>query len=270
MDKSSVVWNIEAHDRIAKKYEAIHFEIYNDVEQARLNQALQEATGLLRTGSTPPIALDYGCGAGNLTRKLVDLGCNVIASDVSNEFLKLVQGKADQSRVTTLQLNGDDLREMDSASVDLVATYSVLHHVPDYLKIVGEFCRIIKPGGIVFIDHEKTADYWLRVSEYSRVYKEMTPVHRRFSKYLRLANYKTWFIRRFIDRRYSPEGDIHVYPDDHINWPAIDETVVNSGFEILRAEEYLLFRGDFDVEKHRRFASDYRDMRLLVARKLPL
>jgi ubiquinone/menaquinone biosynthesis C-methylase UbiE len=270
MGKSSVVWNIEAHDRIAKKYEAIHYEIYNEVEQRRLNQALQDSIGLLRTESSPPVAMDYGCGAGNLTRKLVGAGCNVIASDVSIEFLKLVQAKSDPSRVTTLQLNGDDLREMPSASVDLVATYSVLHHVPDYLKIVAEFCRIIKPGGIVFIDHEKTADYWLRVSEYSRIYREMTPVHRRFHKYFRLANYKTWFIRRFLNRRYSPEGDIHVYSDDHIDWPAIDKNVVNSGFEILRAEEYLLFRGDFDTEKHRQFAADYRDMRLLVARKLPL
>lgn len=42
----------------------------------------------------------------------------------------------------------------------MVATYSVLHHVPDYLKIVDEFVRVLKPGGVIYIDHEVSPSYW--------------------------------------------------------------------------------------------------------------
>ncbi len=267
MNRSNVDFNIAAHDRIASKYERLHFEIYNPIEQERLLGAIQDARKLLGPGDSPRVALDFGCGSGNLTRKLLATGLNVIASDVSSEFLKLVLAQSDRSRVTPLQLNGSDLREVETSSVDMVATYSVLHHVPDYLKIVHEFVRIVKPGGVIFIDHEKTADYWARRREYSSAYKSMTSLHRRFDKFYRISNYKTWFIRRFMNPRYSPEGDIHVYPDDHIEWNSIDEILVKSGCELVRTEEYLLFRGDFSADRYLELRSKYRDMRLLIAQK---
>ena len=31
--KTSIESNIRAHDRVAKKYESLHIEIYNDIEQ---------------------------------------------------------------------------------------------------------------------------------------------------------------------------------------------------------------------------------------------
>ena len=53
-------------------------------------------------------------------------------------------------------------------SYDMVATYSVLHHVPDYLRIVEEMARVLKPGGILYLDHEASDSYW----EGDKVYDE--------------------------------------------------------------------------------------------------
>ena len=83
--------NIKLHDKIAKKYEQTHGEIYNDIEQSRLVQDLKSSFAHLNKDKIT--ALDLGCGAGNLTNHLLDMGCKVIASDVSKGFLNLVEDK---------------------------------------------------------------------------------------------------------------------------------------------------------------------------------
>ncbi len=142
--------NIRAHDRIARRYERIHGEIFNAVEQQRLRKHLEDAIASIETDSSPKLALDFGCGSGNLTAHLVDLNFRVTAADVSPRFLEMVRARYRDAAlpVSLVQLNGHDLGSIEDRNFDLVATYSVLHHVPDYLAIVDEIARVIKPGGI--------------------------------------------------------------------------------------------------------------------------
>jgi 2-polyprenyl-3-methyl-5-hydroxy-6-metoxy-1,4-benzoquinol methylase len=130
-NKSELDWNIRTHDRLARDYEKMHGEIYNEIEQNRLRVQLSNAISQIRTNSTERNVLDYGCGAGNLTNHLSSLGCMVIAADVSEGFLDLISSKVNETSVKTIKLNGIDLSNIQSESVDMVATYSVLHHVPD-------------------------------------------------------------------------------------------------------------------------------------------
>ena len=97
-------------------------------------------------------ALDIGCGAGNVTQYLVHQGTKVTAADTSENFLKIIDKTF--SGVETILLNGNNLEEIPDSSFDIVTTYSVLHHVPDYLKLVEEMCRVLKKGGVLYIDHE--------------------------------------------------------------------------------------------------------------------
>ena len=121
----------------AAVYEKSHHEIFNPIEQRRLYSTLREATNAVQTGSKPPAALDYGCGSGNLTRHLTELGFHVTAADVSDDFLSAIERKfSGTGMVKAIKLNGADLSDVPDARFDLVATYSVLHHVPDYLRIV--------------------------------------------------------------------------------------------------------------------------------------
>ena len=68
--------------------------------------------------------------------------------------------------VDALKINGYDLSNIDDNHLDLVAVYSVLHHVPDYLKIIEEMIRVSKPGGVLYIDHEVSPSYWNQSKEY--------------------------------------------------------------------------------------------------------
>ena len=160
MKNKALEHNIAVHNKIAKKYESIHGEIYNEIEQARLLTSLASALSYVQTGSPKILALDFGCGAGNLTKHLTLLGCEVIAADVSTGFLDLISSRKYKERVVTFNLNGTDLKGLEDESVDIIAMYSVLHHVPDYLSLIKEFSRVLNKGGVIYIDHEASENIW--------------------------------------------------------------------------------------------------------------
>ncbi len=259
--------NVRAHDAIARRYDRIHGEIFNPVEQQRLHDHLERALAFVETDSHPGTALDFGCGSGNLTRHLLDLDLHVTAADVSPKFLRLVEatfGGVGRG-LETVQLNGHDLSNLPDGRFDLVATYSVLHHVPDYLRIVEEMVRVTRPGGVIFLDHEVNEAYWQPGEEYRR-FQQLVSGSQRWAKYTNPANY-IGKIRRLLNPRYHPEGDIHVWPDDHIEWPAVRQRLEAQGCRVVLTEDYLLYKRGFPRDVYDRYKDLCADMRLLVARR---
>ena len=218
--------NRRAHDRVAGVYDQRHPEIFNDIEQARLARVLSHAASLAHDGRSGPLrALDVGCGTGNLTRQLVALGARVTAADLSRELLAEITRRFGASgQVTTLALNGRNLEPIPDGAFDLAVVYSVLHHVPDYAALVGEMARVVRPGGIVLIDHERSDASWTSAPYQTFLREAVTPPPRRRwwywlqpSRYWkRLRPALEW--QRWFDARWMPEGDLHIWADDHIEW----------------------------------------------------
>ena len=270
-DDSQVQFNIRVHDIVSEKYEKIHGEIYNVVEQGRLQAKLKYAANEIKTESALKRVLDFGCGAGNLTNHLLGMGMNVVSSDVSGAFLELIERKfGNTSRSTTMLLNGTDLSDIPDSSFDMAATYSVLHHIPDYINAVKEMCRIVKPGGIVYIDHEHNENYWNKSKEYVDFVRSLAST-RSWKRYLYPVNYYNAIKSKLLllqNPRYQSEGDIHVFHDDHIQWHMMEKILLNEGFEIVLCEDYLLFKRDYDASIFESFKDKCSDMRLLIARKV--
>jgi ubiquinone/menaquinone biosynthesis C-methylase UbiE len=161
MKVSRISMNARAHDNICAEYENLHGEIFNPVEQERLKRKLSEALAFLETPSGRKLALDYGCGTGNLTRHQIPAGVKVVSADVSKKFLDSVEKDHSGTGLSeTLMVNGRNLSGIQDGTFDIVATYSVLHHVPDYLSLVMELYRVTKRGGGIYIDHELNDAYW--------------------------------------------------------------------------------------------------------------
>lgn len=271
MSRAPIQQNIRAHDRVVDSYEETHGEIFNPVEQTRLRGALERAVRAIQTegGSARSIhALDVGAGTGNLTRHLVELGATVTAADISPRCLRRIEQQYGASgRVQTLQLNGRDLAGIADNTFDLVATYSVLHHIPDYCAAIAEMCRVLMPDGILFIDHERSPAFWKNSSAYQQFLHRALPLRtKHWSRFFKPINYY-YAARRIMNPRFEPEGDIHVWPDDHIEWDHVEETVRGAGCTVLERQDYLLYQRDYAQEVYEQYKEQCNDMRVMIARK---
>lgn len=269
-DEDQIQFNKTVNDDLSRKYDRLHGDIFNEVEQERLRQALKTAAEAVKTGAQPIRALDYGCGSGNLTRHLIELGIHTVSADISEGFLELIRRNFSETGLSeVLAINGKDLAGVDDATFDMAATYSVLHHVPDYLGIVAEMCRVVKPGGVIYVDHEVVESYYDRTAEYVEFLRKAKPAVN-CKRYLRLLldvrGYKH-IARRLLNPRYKREGDIHVWPDDHIEWDKIEKLLISKGCEIVLKEDYLLCKSVYDVDVYNEYKDKCVDERLLIARK---
>jgi SAM-dependent methyltransferase len=270
--------NVRAYRRRARHYERRHGEIFNPVEQERLRQAVARALVDVQTGAERPRVLDFGCGSGNLTGHLLALGAEVVAADVSEQFLALVEDLHGSGPISSFLLNGSDLGGLADESFDLVAAYSVLHHIPDYLSAVDEMARVTRPGGVVYVDHEANEEYWSDHPEYARFQEQVEEARRSRPKRLRrfldpwhyreIADGYHVRLRRRFNPRYWPEADIHVWPDDHIEWSPIESRLKAQGFDVLQREDYLLYRDWYPLELWATYRERVTDTRTLVARRV--
>ncbi len=268
--------NATAHDRVAGQYDARHREIFNEVEQARLRTALEAAGAMVATGTSGALrALDFGSGTGNVTRHLLELGYHVTAADVSPKSLEVLSARyAHVGRLSTKQLSDAALADEEPGQFDLAATYSVLHHVPDYLGCIRNLLRVLRPGGVLYVDHEVSPEYWdpsPSLAEVRSLTHESEGSPNGKPDPRRVLSPRWWIdrIRRRLNPRYMPEGDIHVWPDDHVEWDRIVELLGSVGVKQIHTEDYLLFRPHYDPAVYSRYASLCADMRLLTARLPP-
>jgi SAM-dependent methyltransferase len=262
--------NVRAHDARTAVYERQHGEIFNPIEQDRLHTQLGTALSEIRTGTSGPHALDFGCGSGNLTAHLLRLGCRVTSADVSPRFLERIQLKFGPSgRCDVLQLTGRG-NDLATGGFDLVGVYSVLHHVPDYVTTVKELMRSLRPGGVLFIDHESSPSAWRPDAERDAWHKNGRRRVPWLRERLELAMSLSWYayrLRRLRDPHASLEGDIHVWQDDHIEWDRVESAVREEGGRSLHVIDYLLYRRSYGAQAYERYRRLCEDTRCFIARK---
>ncbi len=269
--------NRAAHDRLLAGYDARHPEIFNEVEQGRLRAAVARAVSAIRSGTPAAerVMLDVGAGTGNLTSHLLAHPGRVIACDLSEGMLRLLARRVPApERVATMVLNGTDLRPQPDASADLIAAYSVLHHVPDYVLLVRDMARVVRPGGVILIEHEKAPAYWTSSDALRRFFSEAVvwPAKRwtRFvdprSYWRRIAPHLVW--QRWFDRRWMPEGDIHIWPEDHIEWGPIEAALAETGCEVVVRDDHLAYEPRFRRDVWERYRTQVADTRSFLARRV--
>ena len=98
------------------------------------------------------LVLELGCGSGLLTRKLVDAGHRVIATDASPAMLELAREYAAGAEdIRRLVLPDDPLPEVDA----IVSVGHVVNYLPDEEAVeraLVAIARAVRPGGLFAID----------------------------------------------------------------------------------------------------------------------
>jgi SAM-dependent methyltransferase len=112
--------------------------------------------GLLLNGLAPlpgMTVLDFGAGSCWTSHFLTQLGCRVIAMDISVEMLGLGERRyreqpvfGDQPGPEFKVFNGTEMA-LDDESVDRILCFDALHHVDNIPAVLAEMGRVLKPGG---------------------------------------------------------------------------------------------------------------------------
>jgi len=108
--------------------------------------------------------VDYGCGPGRYMipmAKLVGLKGKVFAVDISPPAIKYVKdlaAKANLRNVETILVDSYNTG-IEESSIDLVLLLDTLHIIKDRNALFREIYRMLKEGGILFMDpgHMKTS-----------------------------------------------------------------------------------------------------------------
>jgi len=122
------------------------------------------------------VVLDVGAGEGLMgfgAIEKVGTSGHVIFSDISDACLENARAAAEQmgllDQCLFVRASAEDLSAIESSSVDLVTTRSVLIYVDDKKRALGEFLRVLKPGGRTALFEpiddrrlKQDADFWLR------------------------------------------------------------------------------------------------------------
>lgn len=108
-------------------------------------------------------ALDLGCGTGNLTLKLVELGARVTGVDLSAGMLARLRHKLERAGLdgsggpSLIQSDVDDFLRRCQDRFDLVCACSFLHHLPDYLQTAANAAALVAHHGCLYVVHEPLA-----------------------------------------------------------------------------------------------------------------
>ena len=157
MNQSIIDANIEVHTSMAGAYDSSepHFRPENQSKvRSRLEAVRHQAPG--------GRMLDMGCGTGFLIRLGLDLFDEIHGVDVTQAMLDRVDtssGRVHLHRTTAEQTPFDD------SSFDVVTAYSFIHHTADYTRILQEASRVLKPGGVLYIDLEPNRLFWKAISD---------------------------------------------------------------------------------------------------------
>lgn len=145
------------------------------------------------------VALDFGCGAGRLSRALADHFEQVIGLDVSATMIEAARRiNADRAHVRFQENPSPRLEHIADRSVDLVYSTMTLQHIPTALAAgyVAEFMRVLAPGGVAAFQFVAGPD---RSSRRGRLYAQLP---------------NRWLnpLRRLLWRRWSV-FEMHVLPE---------------------------------------------------------
>lgn len=106
--------------------------------------------------------LDAGCGVGHVAMHLAGKGLQVYGIDVVKNHVRWAQqcikDRGFEKSVTVRLMDYHHLEELPNESFDGVYTMETLVHATDPEKVVGEFFRVLRPGGSIALyeyDHPK-------------------------------------------------------------------------------------------------------------------
>jgi arsenite methyltransferase len=229
------------------------------------------------------VVLDVGAGEGLIgfgALEKVGASGRVIFSDISDACLEKTRAAAEQmgllDQCSFVRASAEDLGAIESSSVDLVTTRSVLIYLNDKKRALAEFLRVLKPGGRTALFEpiddrrlKQDADFWLRRAWVDRESEEggaIADLLDRLDDYWQRRLYINEAMTNFNERDLvrmcvevgfagvHTEFHLHAGPTPPMSWDALKKS---SGNPLIPTNEEA-WREIFTEEEMRRFEQHLR------------
>jgi len=102
--------------------------------------------------------LDFGCGKGAFSQRLIDEGMNVDACDIDTD-----QIMAKVSRKIRLDLNKKDITETITEKYDVVIAMEIIEHLQNPWKYTEDCIKILKNGGLIVFSTPNISNFVSRM-----------------------------------------------------------------------------------------------------------
>src|SRR4051794_27467247 len=142
--RRNAVWYVDT----SLDYDEPDLDRFFETGRTIVSQALDDAPA---QPAGKGLAVEIGCGLGRICQALAPRFERVVGVDISSEMLNQARELVKEANVEFVQGDGTSLAAIETASADLVLSFTVFQHIPsesvicDYLTEAG---RVLKPGGV--------------------------------------------------------------------------------------------------------------------------
>jgi ubiquinone/menaquinone biosynthesis C-methylase UbiE len=165
------------------------------------------------------VVVDIGCGPGNLFANIGGKPQALIGVDIAKGSLHLAEGLG----YIPLLADAHDL-PLQSGIADLVAVNGSIHHVEDMEAVMRECARLLKPGGVLIIDHDPQRSAW----EFRGMGKLLWQIRRPIYRMMKRGGHNA----AEDEGEWAYRSEIHHRPGDGLTEAMLRHTLEPLGLEV--------------------------------------
>ena len=106
--------------------------------------------------------LDIGCGTGVFARRVAEAlpKCNVAGLDISEGMIQVANEKVTDDERMSFTVGDSEKLPFEDGSFDVITCSNSVHHYPKPDVVLGEFRRVLAPGGRAMIVDGMVNHWW--------------------------------------------------------------------------------------------------------------